>query len=127
MTGKPRILPDPNQIAAADLQPQLPELQVELVVDDDHPRRRDLVEPRQLADCLPGLVHEGARLGDDQLVPGRRPQTRRRDDRFGDASTHAARSRKARPGAPGELIGCHEPDIVAGSFVLWAGVTQPDQ
>jgi hypothetical protein len=53
---------------SAELQAQRTRCQVELVVQDQHVRRRDTVEMRQGRDRLPGAVHESLRHEQPDLL-----------------------------------------------------------
>ena len=57
-------------VAAAELQPQRAERDVQLVVDDHQPVRRDLVERGQRGDRPAGEVHVGPRPGQRDRDPG---------------------------------------------------------
>ena len=50
-------------LAAADLQSDLTEVDIQVVVNDQYVSRRHRIELGQWADLAAGLVHEAARLG----------------------------------------------------------------
>ena len=107
---QPRRAPVPAHAQAA-------EGEVELVVDDDGSLQRHPVLVAERLRRRSRVVHEGLRLGQDQLIAaGRDP----RGQRF------------RRPvfeldvAAGGELVDHPEAEVVAGGGVLGTGIAQPD-
>lgn len=105
-------------MATAALQLRLTGQQVELVVQHQNLVRRQLVETHQRPGSLPGSVHEGGRLcQNDQLAIDARLR-----------NPGKKRFVLVERGAEvlGEMIGKPETGIVTRRFVLRSGVAQPD-
>src|SRR5439155_25114252 len=103
--------------AAAALDPDLAGPQVELVMDDDDVRRRDLIKAHRRQHRLAGIVHEGLRPQQQAPLPGDHP--------LGELALEAvAKRRKAV--APGDRLGRHEADIVAVAGIARARIAEPD-
>jgi hypothetical protein len=104
--------------AAADLEPDATEFQVEIVVDDDDVRRRHRVELCQRPDLAAGLVHVAARLGQQDRMPG---QPAADDLRAGTLVRLEFRTEPR-----GEQVGDHESQVVPGPGVVVSGIAQAD-
>src|SRR6266568_5228643 len=103
-------------VAAAQLQPDRAERDVEIVVHDDYPVRRDLIEIPECGDRTAGQVHVRHRLTERDRQPGQ----------------PAGRYRRARPVPPeprahpvSEQVGDHVPGVVPVARVLGARITEP--
>src|SRR5579883_3126796 len=100
-------------IAAADLDPEPPRRQVELVMENGDIGEIDLVEACRLADCAAGLVHESLGLQQDQAFVADRP--------FGGLALEAGAERRERMPAR-DRIDRHEADIVPVAGIGAAGI-----
>ena len=101
--------------AAAGLHPHLARRQVDLVMDDEHVGRRELVEAHRLADGAARLVHVGERLEKEHLLARQRS--------FGDLAVEAPPPR-AEPVTAVNRIGGHEADIVPVPGVVRARIAE---
>src|SRR6516162_9204793 len=105
-------------IAAAALDAQLARPQIDLVVDHDDFRRRDLEEPRRLGDRLAGIVHKGLRFQQQPALAA--------DRRIGELALEPAA--KARDPVPaGDRIDRHEADVVTIAAIAGAGIAEADE
>src|SRR5688572_6080904 len=108
-------------LAPAELCPQLPVRQVELVMHRDDLSWLDLVEARQAGDRAAGEVHVRQRLDEDKALRIR-TDTEPRLRHIGDG---AAVTTKPSSGALRQQIGDHEPHVVAVPRVLPTRVPEP--
>ena len=110
-------------LAAAALESDVAGLQVEFIVDDDDIGRGNREKLSQGRDGASGEVHIGAWLGNDQLAPSALAADQLSLHDLG-VGFLVDTPRGARAEAFGQF-GCGQmPDIVAGEFVLGAGVAQ---
>src|SRR5690606_31528196 len=93
--------------------------QIDLVVEDDHLRRLNLVEARRLGDGPAALVHEGLGLHQQHLDPA----LRRLDLALADHRLEFGPLGPERP-APCDLVGGHEADVVAVALVFRAWIAE---
>src|SRR5271166_2438673 len=103
--------------AATAFHPKLARPQIDLVVDYDDFRRRNLEEPRRLGDRFPGSVHKGLRLQQQPSL----------------AADHALRKLTLEPApkprhavTPGDHVDCREADIVSVPGITRARITKAD-
>ncbi len=92
--GAHRPQPVVAVVAAAELDPQRAERDVELVVDGDDPLGRDLVERGQRLDRAAGLVHVAARPREHDARPGRARRAQPALDDVGAAGLVGAERRR---------------------------------
>jgi len=105
-------------LTAAQLEPDLAEVDVEFVVNDDDVPGFDRVELRQRADVPAGLVHVGARFGEHDRAPA--------EAAGGDLGAGALVHLERRIHPRREQVGDHEPDVVPGLGILRTRVAQAD-
>ena len=101
---------------SARAHPQTPQRKIRIVDDDQHVRRRELVERRDLADRPTAQVHEGRRLGEQHAFADLRDLRRPRFPLRAIFQRHAIALRK--------LLGHLEPDVVPRVLVLAAGIAK---
>ena len=107
-------------VAAAELDPQRAEGDVELVVDGDDVRRVDLVERGERLDRAAGLVHVAAAAGEHDAGPA---QGQPALDDVG-ATRLVGAERRSHPG--GQLVGDEVADVVPVPGVGRTGVAETD-
>jgi hypothetical protein len=103
--------------AAAALEPDDAEREVEVVVHDDQAVEAGLEETGGAHDGAAGQVHVGARLGQDDAAAGQASLEH--------LAAGAVRLEPA-AGAGGEQLGDHEADVVPVAGVAGAGIAEPD-
>ncbi len=102
--------------AAALAKPELAERQGEVVAHHQDLRQGRMLAGQHLAHRQPRLVHKRERLDEQQIEPG----VAALDDRGGVAGPALARP----TGPVGQSVQDHPADVVAGLFVLCAGVSE---
>src|SRR4051794_16609017 len=107
-------------LAAAALEPDGGEGEVELVVDDDEVGGVHVVVVQQAADRAAGLVHVRRRPGEDDAPAGQPSLTGER------AGPGALAGGELETGAGGQLLEHHDPDVVPVAGVARAGIAEPD-
>ncbi|CFU01353.1 Uncharacterised protein [Bordetella pertussis] len=105
-------------VAAALLDLDLPRQEVEFVMQHQHLFGRQLVEARHRADGLAGTVHVGDGLEQHDVLA--------RVARLGEHAEEPFLQRKRGAQVVGQVVGEPETGVVAGRFVVGAGVAQPD-
>src|SRR3954469_22158631 len=122
---RPADRPEPvvAALAAAPLEHEIAEREVELVVDDEQPLRLDLEEAAGGGDLPAGLVHVRRRDGEHEALP--RSAAGRRQSRLCDLRPGAVRG-EPHPEVRRELRHDHRTDVVPVARVLGARVAQPD-
>ena len=103
---------------AAGADAELTHRQGDIVGDDHHVVRRDLIEPGRLADGFAGEVHVGLGLHHQHLFPVHHPLRRPRPE---------AQLIEAEALPPGQPVHRQKAHVVAGTLVFGAGVAQPHQ
>lgn len=108
-----------TRVTAAELEFDLARHDVELVMGDQDFIGRDLEETRQGTNGLAGQVHEGLRFEQPDGVTCQAGAGHQTVEIFlhGQAGLQFSRERVDPP----------KPGIVAGGFVIWAGVAQADK
>src|SRR3954452_16198342 len=107
-------------LAAAALEPDGGERDVQLVVHDHQVGDVEVVVVEQAADRPAGLVHVGRRLGEDDAAPGQATLTGER------AGAGALARGQPDAGAPGQLLQHHGADVVPVPRVAGPGVAEAD-
>src|ERR1700712_127324 len=112
-----RAQPVVPALAAAALEPDDAELEVQVVVHHDEVLGRHREEAQRVRHGAAREVHVPAGLGPDRPGPGQPP--------LGHVRPRLAVRGEATAGAPGEHVGDREPDVVPGAVVLRPRVAQP--
>jgi len=97
-------------------EPQGAERQGGIVVDDEHVFRQPFVEGENLADGAAAEVHEGLGFEEQGCAIGE----------FGEVALPFGRGLERDSGGGGQTVQDHEPDVVAGVFILPPRVAEAD-
>src|SRR5215475_529949 len=115
-----RSEPVVTALAAADLRPYRPEVEVELVVYCNDPIRRNLVEAGEVRDRRAKQVHEGRRLRDHELRSAGAQKA------LGQLGCRAPGSAELRADTSRQKVGHEEAGVVPVAGVVGTGVAEPD-